>query len=110
MPSSTPPAGARAPLADGEPRDPAADEGTETHVLGADPVSGFDPVEGADPVARAAPRRPRVGTHSGWLLAVCCLAQFMVILDLSIVNVALPRSSPRSASPRPICCGSSTPT
>src|SRR5215469_13168683 len=25
-----------------------------------------------------------------WLLAVCCLAQFMVILDLSIVNVALP--------------------
>jgi EmrB/QacA subfamily drug resistance transporter len=28
--------------------------------------------------------------HSGWLLAVCCIAQFMVILDLSIVNVALP--------------------
>jgi EmrB/QacA subfamily drug resistance transporter len=27
---------------------------------------------------------------SGWLLAVCCVAQFMVILDLSIVNVALP--------------------
>ena len=27
---------------------------------------------------------------SGWLLAVCCIAQFMVILDLSIVNVALP--------------------
>jgi MFS family permease len=26
-----------------------------------------------------------------WLLAVCCVAQFMVILDLSIVNVALPR-------------------
>jgi EmrB/QacA subfamily drug resistance transporter len=25
-----------------------------------------------------------------WLLAVCCVAQFMVILDLSIVNVALP--------------------
>ncbi len=24
------------------------------------------------------------------LLAVCCVAQFMVILDLSIVNVALP--------------------
>ncbi len=31
-------------------------------------------------------RSPRVG----WLLAVCCVAQFMVILDLSIVNVALP--------------------
>ncbi|HLI33106.1 MAG TPA: MFS transporter [Solirubrobacteraceae bacterium] len=28
--------------------------------------------------------------HAGWLLAVCCVAQFMVILDLSIVNVALP--------------------
>ncbi len=29
-------------------------------------------------------------TRHGWLLAVCCIAQFMVILDLSIVNVALP--------------------
>jgi EmrB/QacA subfamily drug resistance transporter len=27
---------------------------------------------------------------SAWLLIVCCVAQFMVILDLSIVNVALP--------------------
>ena len=27
---------------------------------------------------------------SRWLLIVCCVAQFMVILDLSIVNVALP--------------------
>ena len=30
------------------------------------------------------------GSGSAWLLAVCCVAQFMVILDLSIVNVALP--------------------
>jgi EmrB/QacA subfamily drug resistance transporter len=30
------------------------------------------------------------GKRMGWLLAVCCVAQFMVILDLSIVNVALP--------------------
>ena len=29
-------------------------------------------------------------SRSGLLLAVCCVAQFMVILDLSIVNVALP--------------------
>ena len=29
-------------------------------------------------------------SHSRWLLVVCCVAQFMVILDLSIVNVALP--------------------
>ncbi|HEY4451246.1 MAG TPA: MFS transporter [Solirubrobacteraceae bacterium] len=36
---------------------------------------------------------PAEGTRragSRWLLAVCCIAQFMVILDLSIVNVALP--------------------
>jgi EmrB/QacA subfamily drug resistance transporter len=36
-----------------------------------------------------APEREQA-SHSGWLLAVCCVAQFMVILDLSIVNVALP--------------------
>jgi EmrB/QacA subfamily drug resistance transporter len=30
------------------------------------------------------------GNRLGWLLLVCCVAQFMVILDLSIVNVALP--------------------
>jgi EmrB/QacA subfamily drug resistance transporter len=30
------------------------------------------------------------GSGSTWLLVVCCVAQFMVILDLSIVNVALP--------------------
>jgi EmrB/QacA subfamily drug resistance transporter len=32
----------------------------------------------------------RYGSHEAWILAVCCVAQFMVILDLSIVNVALP--------------------
>jgi EmrB/QacA subfamily drug resistance transporter len=31
-----------------------------------------------------------LGSRFGWLLVVCCVAQFMVILDLSIVNVALP--------------------
>ncbi|HEV2974838.1 MAG TPA: MFS transporter [Solirubrobacteraceae bacterium] len=46
----------------------------------------------ASPGVSATP--PSVGARrsgSGWLLAVCCVAQFMVILDLSIVNVALPR-------------------
>jgi EmrB/QacA subfamily drug resistance transporter len=33
----------------------------------------------------------RGSSGSAWLLTVCCVAQFMVILDLSIVNVALPR-------------------
>lgn len=45
-------------------------------------------------LAAARERSARAGSaslsHSGWLLAVCCVAQFMVILDLSIVNVALP--------------------
>jgi len=43
------------------------------------------------PGATQAPAaEPERGSRSGWLLAVCCVAQFMVILDLSIVNVALP--------------------
>src|SRR5256714_4981743 len=29
-------------------------------------------------------------SRTTWVLVVCCVAQFMVILDLSIVNVALP--------------------
>jgi EmrB/QacA subfamily drug resistance transporter len=32
----------------------------------------------------------RLDARSAWLLAVCSVAQFMVILDLTIVNVALP--------------------
>jgi EmrB/QacA subfamily drug resistance transporter len=36
------------------------------------------------------PSRRGLGSREAWLLAVCCVAQFMVILDLSIVNVALP--------------------
>jgi EmrB/QacA subfamily drug resistance transporter len=44
------------------------------------------------PEATAEPQPPTADprSHMGWLLAVCCVAQFMVILDLSIVNVALP--------------------
>ncbi len=45
------------------------------------------------PAAAEAPTgEPERGSGSGltWLLVVCCVAQFMVILDLSIVNVALP--------------------
>jgi MFS family permease len=45
-------------------------------------------------LAKSPPNPPPVeqerGSRSAWLLAVCCVAQFMVILDLSIVNVALP--------------------
>ena len=44
------------------------------------------------PAAASAPAADSRGlpSRAGWLLAVCCVAQFMVILDLSIVNVALP--------------------
>ncbi len=67
------------------------DEGTQD-----DAVRGRD---GA--VATAEPPRARrlIGRRTGereprsrqtWILIVCCVAQFMVILDLSIVNVALP--------------------
>jgi EmrB/QacA subfamily drug resistance transporter len=40
--------------------------------------------------AASAPAEKRGRSRLGLLLGVCCLAQFMVILDLSIVNVALP--------------------
>jgi EmrB/QacA subfamily drug resistance transporter len=39
---------------------------------------------------QAPPADSEQGSGSVWLLVVCCVAQFMVILDLSIVNVALP--------------------
>src|ERR1700678_3746529 len=42
------------------------------------------------PAADAAAANEDRGARSRWLLVVCCVAQFMVILDLSIVNVALP--------------------
>ncbi len=41
-------------------------------------------------VTEGPPIESERGSGSAWLLAVCCVAQFMVILDLSIVNVALP--------------------
>ena len=41
-------------------------------------------------VAQTPPAESGRGSGSAVLLAVCCVAQFMVILDLSIVNVALP--------------------
>lgn len=50
-------------------------------VIRAVPVAGD--VSKSSPATRA-------GRGQGWLLAVTCVAQFMVILDLSIVNVALP--------------------
>jgi EmrB/QacA subfamily drug resistance transporter len=47
----------------------------------------------ASPEAQAVASEPAgrgLRSRTTWLLIVCCVAQFMVILDLSIVNVALP--------------------
>jgi EmrB/QacA subfamily drug resistance transporter len=44
----------------------------------------------AAPPTAAPATEDGTGRRLGVLLAVCCAAQFMVILDLSIVNVALP--------------------
>src|ERR1700734_4554958 len=47
--------------------------------------------EPAGPAPASAPQpAAALSSRSRWLLTVCCIAQFMVILDLSIVNVALP--------------------
>ena len=46
--------------------------------------SALDDPSSAEPSAR------RTEPRKSLVLAVCCVAQFMVILDLSIVNVALP--------------------
>ena len=70
----------------------------ETAAAVGDPATGTTRVvapgseEGAERPAGPAPDVPTAdgGPHSPWLLVVCCVAQFMVILDLSIVNVALP--------------------
>ncbi|HXY72247.1 MAG TPA: MFS transporter, partial [Actinomycetota bacterium] len=51
------------------------------------PAVAQTPANGGAP---AHPRPARFGSRSTWILVVCCVAQFMVILDLSIVNVALP--------------------
>jgi EmrB/QacA subfamily drug resistance transporter len=61
-------------------------------VTGADKATDVGVAQAAVPEAAAAPASgpPQAGRRSAWLLVVCCVAQFMVILDLSIVNVALP--------------------
>jgi EmrB/QacA subfamily drug resistance transporter len=42
------------------------------------------------PVHAPAPRPPGLVPRRWWALVVLCLAQFMVILDITVVNVALP--------------------
>jgi EmrB/QacA subfamily drug resistance transporter len=42
------------------------------------------------PLAAVSSSEPSAGARHSLLLAACCVAQFMVILDIAIVNVALP--------------------
>ncbi len=45
-----------------------------------------------------------------WTLTAVVAGLFMLLLDVTIVNVALPRSRRHSARPCRTCSGSSTPT
>jgi hypothetical protein len=42
------------------------------------------------PVHAPSPRPPGPDPRRWWALVLLCLAQFMVILDITVVNVALP--------------------
>jgi EmrB/QacA subfamily drug resistance transporter len=81
-------AGTAAPAALTAPPLPTAG-GTEAHVApGADAKAGGRArAGGGEPPAG---RVRGLGSRQTLILIVCCVAQFMVILDLSIVNVALP--------------------
>ena len=50
---------------------------------------------------------PEATSRARWAAVVlACVAQFMVILDVSVVNVALPSIRHSSASPAPASSGS----
>jgi EmrB/QacA subfamily drug resistance transporter len=59
-------------------------------VAGGGAPTGVTAVQEPAPPAQPDSSEGGLSTRSVWLLVVCCVAQFMVILDLSIVNVALP--------------------
>jgi hypothetical protein len=82
-------------LADTGQRPPVAPQGTTGAALGTNAGAGTQATNGGGTEATGGGTEghggaPSSGERLGWLLAVCCAAQFMVILDLSIVNVALP--------------------
>jgi hypothetical protein len=52
------------------------------------PLAGSIP-----PVHAGAPHLPAADPRRWWVLVLLCLAQFMVILDITVVNVALPPSA-----------------
>ncbi|CAO5192384.1 Cephamycin export protein CmcT [Frankia sp. AiPs1] len=72
---------------------PAGQTGRPSGAAGAGPPAGGERPAGSAPAATTDPNPeepPGSPPMGGLILAVCCAAQFMVVLDVSIVNVALP--------------------
>ncbi len=65
---------------------------TTPDTPGSLPPSGSLPTTGSDPATRSTPPpdKPRMSTRDKLVLFVLCAAQFMVALDFSVLNVALP--------------------
>ena len=67
-------------------------------------------------IAATARHRPGIGRrrdnrdNRALGLALVLGAQLMIILDLTVVNIALPSIATACTSPRPACPGCSTPT
>ena len=57
-------------------------------------------------MATANPFAGRAGRRRWWILAVLCLSVLLIVVDNTIVNVALPTIS-RELSPRPRTCSGS---
>ncbi|MEX5631220.1 MFS transporter [Parafrankia sp. FMc2] len=77
------------PVASGSADGTAPADGVAAEPRPAEPVTAKPPEE--VPAAAQAPTRGPARRAPAWaVLAVCCLAQFMVVLDVTIVNVALP--------------------
>src|SRR5205085_7651551 len=64
--------------------------GVATRPNGDGAAPGAAAPNGADGGVREETSDGQKDSRATWVLVVCCVAQFMVILDLSIVNVALP--------------------
>jgi EmrB/QacA subfamily drug resistance transporter len=73
---------------------PPAETGAQGNGEAEDGAVAVAATVGTGSAAAAAAAETKTGrfanSRDAWILAVCCVAQFMVILDLSIVNVALP--------------------
>jgi len=64
-----------------------------TRSLGATTTEGR---EGGDPV----------GGRRWWIFAVLGIAQLMIVLDITVVNIALPSAQKRCVSPTTVVSGS----